>query len=87
MARMLEGAGETADGLGGCARTAALTGIYLYAVKVWKNDDSPDMGKTMAALDKALTYAEETANSFEEGSILSTLKSFVPSFKRDHSDA
>lgn len=81
MGKMLEGAGQPAEGLRACAKITALTGIYLYVVKVWKDDDSPDMGKTMAALDKALGIAEEAANTLENGSFLSAFSSLKDRFK------
>jgi hypothetical protein len=38
-----------------------LKAAYLSAWRVWRVDDSDDMAKTMAALDKALAYAERAA--------------------------
>jgi AcrR family transcriptional regulator len=38
---------------------AGLTSIYAWAFNVWKNDDSRDMAKTMAALDRALRLADK----------------------------
>ncbi|MCB1652110.1 MAG: TetR family transcriptional regulator [Alphaproteobacteria bacterium] len=64
MNRMLELAGIPADGLRGAAKAAALTAIYLKTLKVWKDDDSPDMSQTMAALDKDLGHAERLAGLF-----------------------
>ena len=61
MAWMLEQAGFDTNGLRGCARVAGVTGVYLYVVKIWAEDDSPDMAKTMAALDTALSHAEKWA--------------------------
>lgn len=65
MAWMLEQAGIDTNGLRGCARVAGLTGVYLYVVKVWAEDDSPDMAKTMAALDTALGHAKKWADKFD----------------------
>tara|TARA_Y100001934_G_scaffold228246_1_gene274493 strand:- start:142 stop:732 length:591 start_codon:yes stop_codon:yes gene_type:complete len=39
------------------------TYIYLRSCKNWFEDESVDKGKTMAALDKHLTFAEQIANS------------------------
>lgn len=61
MARMLEVSGIDANGPRGAATIMGLTGVYLYALKVWIDDDSEDMGKTMAALDRALGRAEQAA--------------------------
>jgi hypothetical protein len=38
-----------------------MTGMYLKLLYVWLKDESPDMTKTMAALDKALNRAEKMA--------------------------
>lgn len=61
MSWMLEAAGIDTNGVKGAARVAGLTGVYLKTVRVWVKDDSPDMSKTMAALDKALGNAEKFA--------------------------
>lgn len=63
MTRVLEAANISTQGIAGCVRVTGLTGIYLYVLRTWKDDDSPDMGKTMAALDKALDKAEMLYNS------------------------
>jgi len=63
MARILEAAAIPTNGLMGCARVTAVMGIYLYALKIWMKDDSADLAKTMAALDKALDKAEMVYNS------------------------
>jgi ubiquinone biosynthesis protein COQ9 len=41
---------------------AGLGTVYLYALYVWRHDNSRDMGKTMAALDRGLGYAAMAAN-------------------------
>ncbi len=41
-----------------------LTGIYLKVLKVWCDDESRDLSKTMAALDKALERGESVADTF-----------------------
>lgn len=61
MAHMLEAAGIDTGGLQGGAHVAALTVVYLATVKTWMDDDSPDMARTMAALDKNLGRAEQCA--------------------------
>ncbi len=40
-------------------RVGALALAYLNAVRVWLNDDSPDMTKTMAELDKGLSLLDK----------------------------
>lgn len=64
MSWMLEASGEQTQGISGCLKIAGLCGLYLKALKTWVNDDSPDMGKTMAALDKSLGKAERWGSSF-----------------------
>ena len=63
MSRVLELCTIPTDGFMGCARVTAVTGIYLFALKTWMDDDSPDMAKTMATLDKALDKAEMLYNA------------------------
>ncbi len=63
MCWMLEAAGIDTGGIRGALRIAGLTGVYLKTLKSWMDDDSPDMGKTMAALDKNLGHAERLAES------------------------
>ncbi len=58
---MLEAAGIDGSGLAGAARVQGLIGIYLASLRVWLGDDSPDMTKTMAALDGYLRRIEALA--------------------------
>lgn len=64
MSWMLEAAGMSTSGLSGAVRVAGLTGIYVMALRVWKEDDSEDLSKTMAALDRYLSRAERWTQSF-----------------------
>lgn len=61
MAWMLEAAGQETGGWRGAARIAGLTAVYLAGVRAWMEDDSADLSKTMAALDKNLARAEQWA--------------------------
>ncbi|WP_413207333.1 hypothetical protein [Rhodospirillum sp. A1_3_36] len=63
MAMTLEAAGVGASGFGGLLRVKGLSALFLHILRIWLTDDSPDMAKTMAALDKALDRAESAANS------------------------
>lgn len=54
MAWMLEVAGISAGGWRGALRVKGLSAIYLSVLRVWLKDDSEDMAKTMAALDRDL---------------------------------
>lgn len=58
MAAMLEAAGLSSSGLFGALRVKGLAVVYGAAYRAWLGDDSKDMAKTMAALDRALGRAE-----------------------------
>lgn len=60
-AAMLAAAGVSPDGLLGYARIQGMKVILLCALKAWMEDDSTDLAKTMAALDRALARAERLA--------------------------
>ena len=62
MSKMLEAASIDTTGLRGAAHVMALTTVYLMTLRTWVEDESPDMGKTMAALDRNLGRAEQVAN-------------------------
>ncbi len=51
MAAMLEAAGLSASGARGALRRKGLAIVYLDTMRVWLSDDSPDMARTMKALD------------------------------------
>lgn len=42
---------------------SVLEGIYLLALRVWARDQSLDMAKTMAALDRYVSFAEKAATA------------------------
>lgn len=63
MAWMLEAAGIGSDGLAGRLRITGLAVVYARAFRVWLDDDSADLGKTMAALDRGLAQAERWASA------------------------
>lgn len=62
MSWMLEAAHIDTSGIKGAAHIMALTTVYLITLKTWVEDDSPDMSKTMAALDRNLGRAEQVAD-------------------------
>ena len=64
MSWMLEASGISTTGLKGAARVAGLTAIYLKTARIWAEDESVDLAKTMAALDKDLAKAEDWAGRF-----------------------
>ena len=51
---MLEAAGLNSAGLRGRVRVKALSALYLSMLQVWLHDDSEDMARTMAVLDRRL---------------------------------
>jgi hypothetical protein len=61
MGWMLEGAGVSSAGLRGVLRAKGLTAVWLFALRAWDSDASPDLAATMAALDRALAQAERVA--------------------------
>jgi AcrR family transcriptional regulator len=58
MARMLDAAGIGSGGINGAIRTKGLVLIYVRTLCAWLGDDSPDLSKTMAVLDRGLAGAE-----------------------------
>ena len=54
MAWMLEAAGAPPRTPFGLLRVKLLAGIHLSVMRVWLQDDSEDLGRTMASLDRAL---------------------------------
>jgi ubiquinone biosynthesis protein COQ9 len=67
MAWMLEAAGIAATGLRGLLRVQGLTAVWLYTLRAWDRDDSADLSGTMAALDRALSRAEQFADLLQGG--------------------
>jgi len=59
MAWLLEAAGCGGTGPQGSLRAAGLLAVWGYTVQAWQRDDSADLSATMAALDRALTRAEQ----------------------------
>jgi ubiquinone biosynthesis protein COQ9 len=61
---LLEAAGVSTTGLRGelCAR--GLVAIWLWGLRTWRDDESPDLSATMSAVDGALGRAERLAGWF-----------------------
>jgi AcrR family transcriptional regulator len=55
---MLEASGIDSSGLRGGLRTQLVAAIYLSVMRTWLGDDTADLMKTMAALDRRLKAAE-----------------------------
>ncbi len=61
MAWMLEAAGMSSDGARGAVKAAGLAAVWLSVLPVWLADDSDDLSRTMAALDRGLGRADRCA--------------------------
>lgn len=61
MAWMLEAARLSSDGIAGKIKIAGLTALWLRCIAVWVEDDSKDMSRTMAELDRGLARADRWA--------------------------
>ena len=62
---MLEAAGAKLDGPGGALRVGGLASIYGNVFRVWLDDDTPTLDKTMAALDRRLSRGERMLSGME----------------------
>jgi ubiquinone biosynthesis protein COQ9 len=67
MGWLLEGAGLSASGLRGALRAKGLLGVWLWAVRAWREDDSADLSTTMTATDQALDRAGQLARYIGDG--------------------
>jgi len=61
LAWMLEAAQLSPEGVTGKVKIAGLTGLWLRCIAVWVEDDSKDMSRTMAALDRGLARIDRWA--------------------------
>ena len=64
MSWLLQGAGVSTGGIKGTLRAKAMLAVWLWTVRAWQKDTSEDLSATMAALDQALTRAEQAEASF-----------------------
>jgi len=67
MAAILAAADIPADGLMGCLRVQGLKAVFLAALRAWMTDDTDDLSKTMAALDRGLAQAERAERFLRGG--------------------
>lgn len=58
---MLEAAGASTASINGELRVRGLLAVWLWTVRAWRSDETEDLGHTMAALDTALSRAEQAA--------------------------
>ena len=65
MVAMLEAASLSSEGLSGAVRQNGLMAIHYAVSRVFDNDESSDLSKTMAALDSRLKAAERWLQLFE----------------------
>ena len=59
---LLDGAGIPSNGIVGTLRVQGLLALWLYALRAWEGDDSPDLSATMAAVDRGLDRAIQAEN-------------------------
>ena len=64
LAWMLEVAGIGSGGFSGSARVKGLAVVYAATFATWLRDETEDMSKTMAALDRNLARAERFISAF-----------------------
>ena len=62
MNKVLDMAGQSPNGWCGMARVAGLGAVFARTLMVWRGDESADMPKTMAMLDKSLSQADRIAS-------------------------
>jgi hypothetical protein len=67
MGWLLEAAGVPAGGVLGGLRAHGLLAIWLYALRAWERDESPDLSGTMAAVDRGLDRAMRAERSLPGG--------------------
>ncbi len=59
---LLDGAGIPSNGIVGTLRIQGLLALWLYALRAWERDESPDLSATMAAVDRGLDRAIQAEN-------------------------
>ena len=64
---MLESAGISASGIKGALRLQGLIAIHLAGLRAWLRDDSADLVKTMAEIDKRLNQAVKLTEMMSAG--------------------
>jgi hypothetical protein len=77
--RVAGAAGVDVQGLSGAARVGALATVAARALHMWRRDDSLDLARTMAELDRLLAEAERVAT---EGLTPAALGLALPRLRR-----
>ncbi|MGE4220137.1 MAG: TetR family transcriptional regulator [Alphaproteobacteria bacterium] len=67
MGWMLEAAGLSASGWRGLLRAKGLAAVWLATLEAWRRDESEDLSRTMAALDRNLRRAAGLARLLDRG--------------------
>ena len=67
MSLMLDAAGDRDESVARKIRVLGLTGLWSRIFLIWLKDDSADLSRTMASLDRDLNTAEMLAHSMEDG--------------------
>jgi AcrR family transcriptional regulator len=78
MAAMLEAAGIPSDGLVGALRQNGLLALHYAVSRIFDQDDTGDLSKTMAALDGRLKTAERWSQLFDKYVKMPDLKKSSP---------
>lgn len=78
MAAMLEAASLPSEGLAGALRQNGLLAIHYAVSRVFDRDETPDLSKTMAALDGRLKTAERWSQLFERVTVSRPAKEVDP---------
>jgi AcrR family transcriptional regulator len=78
MAWTLEAAGIGSGGLRGRLRARGLGLVYLSALRAWFEDETDDLAKTMAALNRALDRADSAVKSAPFGCLGGSEKEAAP---------
>lgn len=74
MAAALEAAGLASDGLAGALRRHGLLGIHIAVSRVFEQDETADLSRTMAALDGRLKATERWAQLIEKYTVPASRK-------------
>ncbi|MDR3522237.1 MAG: TetR family transcriptional regulator [Acidocella sp.] len=64
MGWLLEGAGVSSAGIRGHFRKRGLLAVWAWGLRAWVRDETEDLSATMAAVDVALTRADQIAARF-----------------------